>query len=523
MKNFIAASLLACCVTPSLAGVSNPLQRDFSLPTVDLGYEIHQATFNQSGQYYNFSNVRYAAPPVGKLRFAPPTSPKKSNKPVFNDGSNPVTCIQALPYWFTFTADWLVNGTDAFNISAGYQVPDIQTMPPQSPQMSEDCLFLDIMTPKKVFDNAKKGKKGPGKKSPGAPVMVWIHGGGYTLGSKVQYSPSAAGLIRASQAGGNDGVVWVGINYRLGSFGFLSGPTFKKNGGVPNAGLLDQRFALEWIQENIHLFGGDPKQVTVIGESAGGGSVMHQLTAYGGRKGKVPFHQAIVQSPGYQPMPSAKGQEAVFQKFLGVANVKNLDEARSLSAYDLQFANYKLIGESFPYGTFTFNPALDGDFVPALPGTLLREGKFDKSVNVMAGHNIQEGIQFMDPFAQTEDRFEENLRIYFPTITEDIVHYISKVLYPPDYSGLQGYNSPTTRSALMITEGFFTCNTNWLGKALKYDTYNYIFSLWPSLHGDDIWYTYYNGPQPLVKDNALAVTMQRYFTSFAQTGSPNST
>jgi len=102
---------------------------------------------------------------VGKLRFAPPTSPKKSNKPVFNDGSNPVTCIQALPYWFTFTADWLVNGTDAFNISAGYQVPDIQTMPPQSPQMSEDCLFLDIMTPKKVFDNAKKGKK-----SPGAPV-----------------------------------------------------------------------------------------------------------------------------------------------------------------------------------------------------------------------------------------------------------------------------------------------------------------------------------------------------------------
>lgn len=128
----------------------------------------------------------------------------------------------------------------------------------------------------------------------------------------------------------------------------------------------------------------------------------------------------------------------------------------------------------------------------------------------------------MDPFAQTEDRFEEDLRIYFPTITEDIVHYISKVLYPPDYSGLQGYNSPTTRSALMITEGFFTCNTNWLGKALKYDTYNYIFSLWPSLHGDDIWYTYYNGPQPLVKDNALAVTMQRYFTSFAQTGSPNS-
>ena len=160
--------------------------------------------------------------------------------------------------------------------------------------------------------------------------------------------------------------------------------------------------------------------------------------------------------------------------------------------------------------------------MPALPGTLLREGKFDRSVHVMAGHNILEGLEFMDPFAQTEDRFEEDLRIYFPTISNDSVQHISKVLYPPVYDGRYGYSNPTGRGELMITEGFFTCNTNWLGKALNYETYNYIFSVYPSLHGDDIAYTYYNGPQPLVQDDALAITMQRYFTSFAETGSPNS-
>jgi carboxylesterase type B len=160
--------------------------------------------------------------------------------------------------------------------------------------------------------------------------------------------------------------------------------------------------------------------------------------------------------------------------------------------------------------------------VPALPATLLREGKFDTSIKVMAGHNIQEGLEFMDPFAQDEERFEEDLRIYFPTISDDVVQYISDVLYPPIYDGSHAYFNPTGRGELMITEAFFTCNTNWLGRALNYQTYNYIFSVYPSLHGDDIPYTYYDGPSPSVKDDALAITMQRYFTRFAETGSPNS-
>ena len=216
--------------------------------------------------------------------------------------------------------------------------------------------------------------------------MVWIHGGGYTLGSKTLYSPSAAGLIKASQSNGKEGIIWIAMNYRLGIFvsnnfhyidtfavslyfsswnettdifcqGWLSGPTFQAN-GTANAGLYDQRFALEWVQKYIHKFGGDPNRVTVIGESAGGGSTLHQITAYGGLKGKVPFQQAIVQSPGFQPMPSSTGQEAVFQSFLSRAGVRSVQDARGISTEFLQLVNYQIIGESTPYGTFTFSKIL---------------------------------------------------------------------------------------------------------------------------------------------------------------------
>lgn len=146
-----------------------------------------------------------------------------------------------------------------------------------------------MLVPKTILDNAKHQGYSRAKL---APVMLWIYGGGYTAGEKSTYN--GAGLLGASQ----DGVIFVAINYRLGALGWSSGPSFQSSGGTANAGLHDQRFALEWVQKYIHLFGGDKDRVTVFGESAGGGSVMHQITAYGGEKGPVPFQAAIPQSPG---------------------------------------------------------------------------------------------------------------------------------------------------------------------------------------------------------------------------------
>ena len=151
------------------------------------------------------------------------------------------------------------------------------------PAQSEDCLFLDVVVPEGIFNSNEQH-----------PVLVWIYGGGYTAGSK-SGSGNPAGLLERSQMDNSSGVIYVAMNYRLGAMGWLSGPTFQEN-GTANAGLYDQRFALEWVQQNIHLFGGelmkpcvsshyqsdtvtgDPKNVTVFGESAGGGSIMHQIT-----------------------------------------------------------------------------------------------------------------------------------------------------------------------------------------------------------------------------------------------------
>lgn len=149
----------------------------------------------------------------------------------------------------------------------------------------------------------------------------------------------------------------------------------------------------------------------------------------------------------------------------------------------------------------------------------------------MVGHNIDEGYEFMDPWAQTNDVFEADMRIYEPSINNDTLQYLSNVLYPQIYDGSvgasvvgfpNGYTTPTGRMDLLITEGFFTCNTYWLMTAFNRQFWSYIFTVPPSLHGQDIVYTYYDGPNyPSVENNTLAEIMQRYFTNFVMTGNPN--
>jgi carboxylesterase type B len=217
-----------------------------------------------TGGFYTFSNVRYAAPPTGNLRFRAPQKPS-SNRCVVQTGNVGRICPQSLPQWIfeglSFTANY--SSGLSFNASA-WQNPGISVIGLfQSPEITEDCLFLDVMVHQNVLNSARNGPK--------APVLVWIHGGGHAEGSKADHAAPAKIMAQ------NNDVIFVAINYRLGAFGFLSGPTVQSD-GVANAGLLDQRLALEWVQEHISEFGGDPNQVTVMGESAGGGSILHQIT-----------------------------------------------------------------------------------------------------------------------------------------------------------------------------------------------------------------------------------------------------
>ncbi|KAF2148643.1 carboxylesterase family protein-like protein [Myriangium duriaei CBS 260.36] len=473
-----------------------------------------------TGGYFNFSNIRYAAPPIADLRFAAPQPPLPS-RAVVQSGQDARICPQALPDWYNTASEFLPQylfGQRKFNDSSWPR--QNLTMPLDDLTTNEDCLFLDVFVPDDVWNQRHSGKK--------VPVLFWIFGGGYVYGSKTSYG-SPSGLLTRSEMERQPGVIYVAPNYRLGAFGWLSGPTFEQDGGLPNAGLHDQRLALEWVHKYIHLFGGDAKRITVFGQSAGGGSILHQITAYGGQK-QAPFKQAVLQSPGFQGSVSTYQQEIVFQNFLTAANVTTLAEARKLSYLEVQKANFLTTAVSV-YGTFGYGPVVDGTFVPSLPGQLLAHGQFDNKVSVMVGQNKNEGLLFTSPYLANDvndTRIRANLVQSIPTLKglPDQVDYILNTLYPPIFDGSQGqgYKDQIGRMAALSAEFAFICNNLYLEEAHNNNTYSYLFDIFPAIHGSDAPYTYYSGsgqPGPRVTAPRIALELQEYITSFAETGTPN--
>ncbi|KKA20555.1 Uncharacterized protein T310_5419 [Rasamsonia emersonii CBS 393.64] len=416
-----------------------------------------------------------------------------------------------MPIWSTeiasvFVPDYLQGKPfkGSTNISSyGY------TPSPPDPRTTEDCLFLDVLTPKKVFKHRKK-----------APVIVWIYGGAYVAGDKT--ASDVTGLVRRSMEDGGKGIVLVAINYRVGAFGWLPGTDVKAH-GVVNAGLYDQRFALQWVKEHIHRFGGDPKKVTIMGESAGAGSIMHQITAYGGVKGPAPFQRAILQSPGFFPMPYQDQQDAVLRDFLQLLGVNTIDDARRLPSEKLISANAYQVATRPPYGTFVYGPVVDGIFVPSLPGALLWGGAFDRTVEVMVGHNANEGLEFTSPNTTTEAGIINALKEAFPDMTPSVVRHVVTDLYPPIFDGRYGYTDSVGQASLITSDAAFQCNTDYLNRAFDNRTYAYMFSIPPALHAQDMPYTFFNGhPSLSVRNSTVALVLQDYIINFVKSGKPRS-
>lgn len=158
--------------------------------------------------YYNFSNIRYAENPSGNNRFRAPKAPL-TNRGGVRDGHKPKVCPQVAPAWIDFASSWITQYLEGENItlsessiSALNSSVTLANAPATAGVgVTEDCLFLDVFVPKSIFDNNSS-----------AAVMVWIYGGGYTEGSKASGDP--AGLLERSMSGGNEGVIYVAMNYR---------------------------------------------------------------------------------------------------------------------------------------------------------------------------------------------------------------------------------------------------------------------------------------------------------------------
>ncbi|CAI4213871.1 unnamed protein product [Parascedosporium putredinis] len=439
------------------------------------------------GDFYSFKDIPYAEAPVGELRFQPAVPRTTVNRTV-DDGSNSRICHQASGSFMIYSIA-LVAATIADQCEA---TPDPAAgLPSTNAPQSEDCLLLDVHVPRSVWKRRETEKR---------PVLFWIHGGGYTEGSKVLIEP--AGQISRSLREDKEGLIIVTINYRLGIFGFPPNQ-YGASEVASNAALYDQRVALDWVQQNIHRFGGDPDQVTVIGESAGGGSIISQLAAFGGADGTAPFQRAILQSAGLKPLLDTAQYSKLYDQFLNLSGLAGYEDAVQLPAGELQAINKAMVALG-PFADTVFSPNVDGDFIPDYPARLLYEGKLDQSVDLLVAHNTGEGVLFSDPRVQDDEGFRAFFRNLLPNLPEGIDALAQDVL------------------VLAVSESLFDCHVLGLNLAYGNRTRGYLFDECPGLHAQDASYSLYNGETSdvfgLPIDVVTAETMQDWIVDFALAG-----
>jgi para-nitrobenzyl esterase len=289
-----------------------------------------------------FKGVPYAAPPVGKLRWLPPQAPNS---------------------WKD------VRPAKEFGAIASQESVSPLFLPSEIEPQSEDCLFLNIYSP--GLDNALR------------PVMVWIHGGAFSIGS------GSTQMYSTGTLASNGDIVLVTINYRLGVLGFLN-LNEVTGGGIPstgNEGLQDQIAALRWVKENIAAFGGDPDNVTVFGESAGAMSIGCLLTI---PEARGLFHGAILESPVGEMARPLDASVQIAEEFLRIAGLKPTDISglRNLSARALLRAQ-QMTAIKTEQGAAPAVPVADGVVMPGIPLDLLETGRGAR-VPTLIGSNLEE-------------------------------------------------------------------------------------------------------------------------------------
>lgn len=411
---FVASALIC---TASHAIAATPTQR-----TTVLRIGSGPVSGLDDGEMRSYLGIPYAAPPVGELRWKPPIAP--------------------LAWTQTFEATKL-GSPCAQNANLGAFA---------TPGGEEDCLSLNVYTPRNATSNSK------------LPVFVWIHGGALSVGTSGDHNPRK--LVLDGQA------IVVTINYRLGMFGFFAHPAIDKEGHpFANYGRMDQSFALDWVQRNIAVFGGDKDNVTIAGESSGGSSVIaHMVSPWSAGK----FQHAISMSGASEMIK--------YPNFAGVtpladAEVKGTNFANAVGCTDQspECLRRLTVGEILASeGPYRSNGIIDGDFYPSAPSEALKQGRFNNAT-LISGTTRDEGSFFIgfpeneSGRALTEERYLAAVEAFFkPALAPAVL-----AEYP-----VQKYNSPSEAYAAAVTDYLFACPVLALNRwvSAKSPVYAYEFS-----------------------------------------------
>lgn len=395
----LSHAVLALPAQPSAPTSTNPIVRDVASNISFQGVS--------SMGVESFLNIQFGQDTSGSNRFAAPKPFEYESGLTVNATTSGAACPQQrVP----------VEGIQIFS-----NVTDI----------SEDCLTLRVDRPANTTADAK------------LPVMLWIYGGGDTIGQIYDKTYDPTGLILGSIGKGSPNI-YAAMNYRVGFFGFSA---FEKSNSdaVPNAGLLDQRLGMEWVQKHIASFGGDPDNVTIFGESDGGTAVGLQITAFGGTK-PAPFKRAIMQSGSATAdsgTTSGVSQNNT-QNLTNLLNCSNTDNnvtesvacLRNLTLNELlpTEINFTYAFDSFS-GFDTFIPAVDDNFIPAAPSQLLAHGNFSKNISTIIGWNQDDGSLFVgspDLFANSS-YLPSWVMTSFPGLNESAIETVLS-LYPANSS-----------------------------------------------------------------------------------------
>ncbi|KAF2007206.1 carboxylesteras-like protein [Amniculicola lignicola CBS 123094] len=374
---------------------------------------------------------------------------------------------------------------------------------------SEDCLYLGVYS--RPWSSSK----------PLRPVLLTFYGGGFIQGSATfTIPPSGFPVLNVSET--NDYVV-VYSNYRTNLFGFLSGAKIEAGKDVDlNTGLLDQQAALEWIQKYIHKFGGDSKNVTIWGQSAGGGSVVAQTIATG-NAGKKLFKKAMASSP-YWPKTyryNAPENEDLYAQVVnatGCANASAKDEIACLKTADVQVLrdiNLKLAAShTYTTSSYTWGPVIDTSFLSVPLSTAIRKNNLNAEF-VMASYNLHEG----ETFVQSSVNFDTWLPAFLPNLTSKDIDKV-KTLYPQNGTAEEvTWTTASVRAGMVYRDLILACPAYWLSDTAKRGSL-IEYTISPAKHASDtIYWNQLNAVQqsdPLTY-NAYAGAM----ASFFQTGDPN--